>query len=85
MASAAVLWYLPVKRFLMDTPARRVPGQTGFREAKMVLKGAIITVWLLVAGLILAVSVDMGKTWWETANVIDTPVCPAPVEGIACG
>lgn len=62
-----------------------MPVQTGFREAKMALKGAIITVWLLAAGLMMSVAVDMGKTWWETANAIDAPACPAPVEGVACG
>lgn len=51
----------------------------------MVIKGTIITVWTLATVLMLAVAVDMGKTWWTSANIADYPACPAPVEGVACG
>lgn len=51
----------------------------------MVIKGSIVVVWTLAIGLMLAVAVDMGRTWWTTANATDYPMCPAPVEGVACG
>lgn len=51
----------------------------------MVIKGTIITVWALAAALIAAVALDMGKTWWTSANAANYPACPAPVEGVACG